>query len=224
MATKSPLAVENMFRAMIAAAISGTAVRVNPSLGATSILFKEESFVSQHTGSRQKILTLALTAFNQYGTALTMDQLAVGLSVPPGSLHYYFNSKPELIRQLVSFILAGVRQWPPELPHRSLADELSFLLATYRKSFNAFSQTALFDLKLHYPEEWGRIIDFREGQWQRIAAAIEAGVVSGRLRPVDINLVQLVVDGMLLNPFLQDHLFLTELVDVFLLGIAQRAP
>ncbi len=177
--------------------------------------------MAQYAGSSQQILTAALTAFNQYGNALTMDLLAARLSVSPSSLHYYFNSKPELIRQLVSFILAGGRQPPREFSHRSLANELYFLLATYGKSFNAFSQTALLDLKLHYPEEWGRIIAFRKRRWQRIAATIETGVAKGLLCPVDTKLVQLVVDGMLLNPFLQEHLFLSELVDVFLFGIAQ---
>ena len=66
--------------------------------------------MSQHAPMRQQILTIALTAFNQYGNALTLDQLTARLSASPSSLHPYFNSKPELIRQLVSFILTRIRQ------------------------------------------------------------------------------------------------------------------
>jgi hypothetical protein len=74
--------------------------------------------------------------------------------------------------------------------HRSLTDELQDLLATYRKLFTAFCQNALFDLKRHYLEEWGSIMELRESQWQKIAAAINSGIASGQLRPVDTKLVQ----------------------------------
>ncbi|WP_378952555.1 TetR/AcrR family transcriptional regulator [Pelosinus sp. sgz500959] len=106
--------------------------------------------MSQHAPMRQQILTIALTTFNQYGNALTIDQLTVRLSFSPSSLHPYFNSKPELIRQLVSFILTRIRQPPLPFSHRSLTDELQDLLATYRELFTAFSQNALSDLKRHY--------------------------------------------------------------------------
>jgi AcrR family transcriptional regulator len=128
--------------------------------------------VSQHTLNRQQILTIALSTFNQYGDTFTLDQLAARLSGPPSILYPYFGSKPELIRQLVSFILDRVRQPPPELLHHSLADELRDVLATYHELFTAFSQTALFDLKLLYPKEWDSILELRESQWQRIAAII----------------------------------------------------
>jgi hypothetical protein len=49
-------------------------------------------------------------------------------------------------------------------------------LATYRELFTVFSQNALFDLKRHYPEEWGSIMELRKSQWQRIAAAINSGM------------------------------------------------
>ncbi len=100
----------------------------------------------QHEPMRQQILTIALTAFNQYGNTLTMDQLAARLSVPPSSLSPYFSSKAELVRQLVSFIRTRIRQPPLPFSHRSLAGELQDLLAAYRELFTAFSQNALFDL------------------------------------------------------------------------------
>lgn len=157
----------------------------------------------QHEPMRQQILTIALTVFNQYGNALTMDQLAARLSVPPSSLSPYFSSKAELVRQLVSFILTRTRQPPLSFSHRSLTGELQDLLATYRELFTIFSRNALFDLKRHYPEEWGSIMELRESQWQRIAAAINSGIASGQLRPVDTKLVQSMADGMLLDPFRQ---------------------
>jgi AcrR family transcriptional regulator len=173
---------------------------------------------------RQQILTIALTAFNLYGNALTMDQLATRLSVPPSSLFPYFSSKAELVRQLVSFTLTRTRQPPLPFSHRSLTDELQDLLATYRELFTVFSQTALLDLKLHYPEEWSSIMERRESQWQRITATINSGITSGQLRPVDTKLVQIMADGMLLDPFHQVPLSLAELLDMLLFGIARRAP
>lgn len=181
--------------------------------------------MSQPTDNRQQILIVALAIFNNIGNALTMDQLAARLSVPPSSLHTYFKSKPELIRQLVSFILNRVRQPPLKLSHLSLAGELRTLLATYRSSYTAFSYTALTDLKLHYPEEWSRIIELRKKQWQRISATMESNIANGQLRPTDINLLHAMVDGMLLEPFLQEApIPLTELVDILLFGIARRVP
>jgi len=108
--------------------------------------------------------------------------------------------------------------------HRPLTDELQDLLATYRELFTAFSQNALFDLKRHYPEEWGSIMELRESQWQRIAAAINSGIASGQLRPVDTKLVQITAGGMLLDPFCQGFPSLAELLDILLFGIARRAP
>ena len=178
--------------------------------------------MSQYNGSRQQVLTMVLTASDQYGDTLTLKQLTPRLSVPI-SLHRYFSIKSELIRQLIRCILSRVKQPPPELFHRSLADELRDLLATYRKSFPTFSHTSLFDLKLYYSEGWSNSMELRENQWQRIAATLEAGIASGQLRPVNINLVRMMVDAMLLDPFLQEYLSLSEVVDILLLGIA-RAP
>jgi len=180
--------------------------------------------VPQHETMRKQILTIALTAFNQYGNALTMDQLSARLSVSPNSLHPYFNSKTELIQQLVSFILTRIRQPTFSFAPRSLTEELWDLLATYRELFTVFSQTAILDLKLHYPEEWGSLMELRDSQWQRIAAAINSGIASGQLRPVDTKLVQIMADGMLLDPFRQVPLSLAELLDMLLFGIARRAP
>ena len=178
----------------------------------------------QHAPMRQQILTIALTAFNQYGNALMIDQLAARLSVPPGSLSPYFSCKAELVRQLASFILTRIRQPPLPFSHRSLADELQDLIATYRKLFTAFSQNDLFDLKRHYPEERGSIMELCESQWQRIAASINSGIASGQLRPVDTKLVQIMADEMLLAPFRQAPPSLAELLDILLFGIARRAP
>lgn len=180
--------------------------------------------MSQHSGNCQQFMNIALSAFNQYGTDLTLDQLAACLSVPSGNLHPHFNCKPELIRQLVSFVLTRVRQPPAKLSHISPAEELQVLLTIYSQSFTAFSQIALFDLKRHYPDEWNRIMQLREIHWQRIAATLETGVANGRLRPVDTNLFRMLIDGMLLDPFIQEHLALSELVDILLFGIARRAP
>ncbi|WP_110953806.1 TetR/AcrR family transcriptional regulator [Anaerosinus massiliensis] len=178
----------------------------------------------QHENMRQQILMIALTAFNQYGNALTMDQLTGGLSACPNSLHPYFNNKTELIRQLVSFTLTRIRKPTFSLAPLSLTEELWELLATYRELLTVFSHIALLDLKLHSPEEWGNLMELRESQWKRIAAAINSGIASGQLRPVDTKLVQIMTDGMLLDPFRQVPLSLAELLDMLLFGIARRAP
>nr|WP_235334167.1 hypothetical protein [Pelosinus fermentans] len=40
-------------------------------------------------------------------------------------------------------------------------------------------------------------MELRESQWQRIAAAINSGITSGQLRPVDTRLVQIMSDGVI---------------------------
>ena len=110
----------------------------------------------QHAPMRQRILTIALTSFNQYGNTLAMDQLAARLSVPPSSLSPRFSSKAELVRQLVSFIPTRIRQPPLPFSHHSLPGELPDLLATDRELFTAFSQNALFDLKTALPAGMGQ--------------------------------------------------------------------
>lgn len=92
----------------------------------------------QHEPMRQQILTIALTAFNQYGNTLTMDQLAARLSVSPSCLSPCFSSKAELVRQLVSFIRTRIRQPPLSFSYHSLTDELQDLLATYREFIHRF--------------------------------------------------------------------------------------
>ena len=180
--------------------------------------------MSQHRISRQQILTTALSTFNQYGDAVTMQQVAARLFISPGSLNSYFSHKPELIRQLVDLALTKVKQPPAELSYLSPTDELRVLLTAYSESFTAFSQTALFDLQRYYPEEWNRVRESRASQWQRIAATLETGAASCRLRPVNTNLFRMMVDGMLLEPFLQEQLLLPELIDILLFGITRRTP
>ncbi len=178
--------------------------------------------MSLHISSPQQILTTALSVFNQYGNALTPDQLAARLAVSANNLPFYFDSKAELVRQLVNFTLTRIRKPPADLFYLSPVEQLRVLLTTYSESFTAFSQIALLDLKRHYPEEWSRIRELRESQWQRIATTIETNAASNRLRPVNPHLFRMLAEGMLLDPFLQEHLSLPELLDLLLLGIARR--
>ena len=182
--------------------------------------------MSQHSGSRQQFLTIALSVFNQYGDALTMHQLALAarLSISSGNLYPYFCHKSELIRQLVSFVLTWVKQPSSELSRLSPIEELRVLLTTYSESFTVFSQIALFDLRLYYPEEWEKIMELRRSHWQRIAATIETGADNGQLRSVNNNLFRMMVDGMLLDPFLQEYISRSELVDILLFSTARRVP
>lgn len=179
--------------------------------------------MSQHSCGRQQVLNIALSIFNQYGDALTIHQLSAHLSPSPGSQHVYFCCKPDLIRQLVDFVLTKVKQPPAKLSDLPLTDELRVLLTTYSESFTSFSQTAMFDLIRYYPEELDRIMNHRESHWQRIAVTLEAGAANGRLRQVNSNLFRMMVDGMLLDPLLQEHISLSELVDILLFGMARRA-
>lgn len=180
--------------------------------------------MSENISRSQQILTAALSVFNQYGTALTLDQLATHLAVPPSNLPLYFDSKVDLIRQLISFTLAKVQKPSVDLYCLSPTEQLQVLLVTYGETLTAFSQIALLDLRHHYPEEWSRIRELRENQWQRIAAIIETGVTNDQLRPVNTRLFRILAAGMLLDPFLQERLSLPELVDILLFGIARRAP
>jgi hypothetical protein len=77
--------------------------------------------VPHHAPMHQQIVPITLTAFNQYGNALTVDQLTTRLFVPSN------NRSPNL----------RTRQRPLPFNHRSLTDELQDLLATYRKLFTA---------------------------------------------------------------------------------------
>lgn len=179
--------------------------------------------MSQPVLNRQQILSAALTAFNQQGDIVTLNQLAARLSIPPSSLHPYFSGKLALIKQLVRFALAKPREPLAQLPRLSAADEFQDLLAAYQRSLTAFSETALFNLRLYYPEEWGKILRRRESQWQKIIVAIEAGCGARRRCSVDTGLLQIMVDGILLTPFFHEHFTLPELMNILLFGIAQRA-
>jgi AcrR family transcriptional regulator len=179
--------------------------------------------------SQREILLAAQTAFNQQGAAFTLKQLTARLSLSPDQFYSYFNSKTELISQLVGFRLNNIRQMTDELPYHSLSTELSALLFAYQQTLAPFSRIALLDLKLHYPAEWDQIITIRENQWQKIAATLEVNIAGGRLHSIDISLLQNMVDGILQDPFCLETIWcsntvlseLEKLVDIFLFGIAQ---
>ena len=183
------------------------------------------------TTIRQRIVSAAREELSTRSVTFTMNHLAARLGISKRSIYKHFYSKQALISDVIDHTLREITRQEEFIYQNSalpLPDQLKQLLLLYFRALRPFRKTVLRDLRRYYAEEWQKLVDFRQKKWEMIAGLLQTEIDTGRIRPVNYAILQLIVSNTVQN-LLDDqspaknavplNTAMRELTDILLTGI-----
>lgn len=124
-----------------------------------------------------------------------MSDLTKRLSVSKSSLYEHFSSKDELIATILDIILKDFQEQEDKIYNSDLPiiEKLKALLTITSRAFEPIPNRVYDDLRLTYPEEWKKVIDFRKERMERVVALLSQGMEEGTIRQVKLGVVQQII-------------------------------
>lgn len=159
---------------------------------------------------RNRIIAATVEEVNLRGFKFTMSDLARRLSVSKSSLYEHFASKDALISSIVDLILHDFCS-QEEMVYGStlsLIEKLKAILTIKPDRFEPFSNRVYEDLRLTYPDEWEKVVQFRQERLDRLATLLQQGIDVGIIRPIHVAVAQQTIISALNG--LTSYSFLTE--------------
>jgi len=183
------------------------------------------------TAIRRRILSTAREELSTRSVKFTMNHLSARLGISKKSIYKHFHSKQALIGCVIDHALLEItcqEKFIYQNSSLSLPDQLRQLLLLYIQALDPFRRTVLSDLKRYYANEWQKIADFRQKKGDMIAGLLQTEIDTGRIRPVNYAIMQLIVSNTVQN-LLDDpsvlknavplNIAMQELADILLTGI-----
>ncbi|MBE3572191.1 MAG: TetR/AcrR family transcriptional regulator [Moorella humiferrea] len=185
---------------------------------------------------RDKILaTMKRLAGERGFRAVTTDELAAACGISKRTLYRYFNSKDEIVEQVldnvlqevgdrVEAILTGPLSPPAKLQAmaRAIAEEVRFL-----------EPHIFHDLQHYYPHLWEKIDRFRTERSERLGQVYLEGCQKGFFKEFNVALVinsfiaaarAVISPGFLINHNISLPRAMDTMVEIFLHGISKSSP
>lgn len=157
---------------------------------------------------RTRIILAAVEEINLRGFKFTMGDLAKRLSISKSSLYEQFSSKDELIAAILDTVLNDFRAQETRIYQSDLTivKKLQAVLTVTSQTFEPFHNRVYDDLRVTYPEEWKKVVDFRKERMNHLTGLLLRGMEDGSIRHVHIGVIQHILSS---TDFTSYH-FLTE--------------
>ncbi|GAB6173151.1 TetR/AcrR family transcriptional regulator [Paradesulfitobacterium aromaticivorans] len=151
---------------------------------------------------RAQILKSATAQIIKYGLrGFTLDDITAELSISKKTLYKYFESKNELISEIIEGAVSVEKERATEemSKYDNWFDKLKALLSVY--SYNAIPYRVLDELNRYFPQERTKIESIGEYQEQIALSLLEEGIVKGDIAPdVSPSVVTLAFKKIFLTP------------------------
>ena len=182
---------------------------------------------------RNRIIAATVEEINLRGFKFTMSDLTKRLSISKTSLYEQFSSKDELVATILDIVLNDL--WTQEqkiyTSDLSIVEKLKAVLTVKQDRFEPFHNRVYEDLRLTYPREWEKVTQFRKKRMKHLTDLLQEGVVQGRIRPVNMAVVQQMIESTIND--LINYQFLSEnnmtysdavavMIDVIIKGIMAK--
>lgn len=146
---------------------------------------------------RNRIIMATIEEINLRGFKFTMSDLVKRLSISKSSLYEHFSSKDELISTILDMVLNDFEAQEEKIYHSDLPiiEKLKAILTITPRGVEPFHNRVYDDLRLTYPDQWQKVIRFRNGRMDRITALLRQGIDAGIIRHVNLEVVQQIIDS-----------------------------
>lgn len=159
----------------------------------------------------ERIRTESLSLMNEKGMSFTVAELANRLAVSKRCIYKYFDSKIDLVEDVLAEILADLQQQLQMIvksSQLSTIDKVKALMTSSPKALGPLSSRIVMDVRRRLPSQWDNFEYFFEERWLEIRAIIERGEKEGEFRSVDLNILRQIYRGSINE--LNEYNFLTN--------------
>lgn len=160
---------------------------------------------------RARIIMAAAEEINFRGFKFTMSDLTKRLSISKSSLYEYFSSKHELITIIIDKAQEDIQAQDDKIysnSELSIIEKFQALVIVTPKLFGPISDQIYYDLRNNYPDEWHKVIAFRQERMDRLITMIVQGMEASILRPINYKVLRQLIIGAMNDLF--DYQFLAE--------------
>ncbi|RNB78635.1 TetR/AcrR family transcriptional regulator [Brevibacillus panacihumi] len=183
---------------------------------------------------KKRLQQAALELIVKKGLKFTMNDLAALLGISKRTIYEHFESKEQMISVIVDEAIAEVKQAEKAIyDHQdwSSVRKLKEVLSILPSGLHIGDVRLLDEMKRFAPEEWKKIDQLLQEEWDTVTAIIHEGIASGELRPVHVpTVIQIMrgASGAIFDPGFLIHSTesLTSavhtMVDTLLYGITTR--
>ncbi len=182
---------------------------------------------------REKIIDTTIAIFTDKGLKLTMDDVAKQLNISKKTLYKIFRDKEELFLAVADEIFSDIKQSEHMLQTRQdldIVEKIKSIMIVMPERYQNIGLSNLYQLKDKYPSVYARVAEYLESDWDATIALMKQGMAEGKIRPISIPIVKLMVESTIQHFFSSDVLIengmtyeqgLQEMLDVILQGITE---
>lgn len=183
---------------------------------------------------KDRIAKTAIALFHVRGIKFTMSDLARDLGVSKSTLYEHFPSKDALIGYIVEQINEEAQIRFREIIENSnltVPEKLKGILLIVPKDFEHSFLRLFIELRRYHPEQWTKIEQGINEEWEVITGLVEEGINSGVLRSMDTPVLIQTLKTLMKSIFEQGGIAsnqitiqesLAMMVDIVLYGIISK--
>ena len=185
---------------------------------------------------RQQILEGTIRAFNQKGIKFTMDDIAKQLGISKKTIYTVFADKEELLLAMVDYMFDSIKESEMKILHNgglTTVEKIRRILGVLPEGYRDVDFRQLYMLKDKYPTIYNRLERRLETGWETTINLIERGISEGVIRPINIQLLKVMLESALEQFFQRDVLIrndltyndaLDQVVEILVEGIVVHKP
>lgn len=183
---------------------------------------------------RDRITKAVIEEIHDKGIKFTMDDLAGRLGISKRTLYEHCSSKVEVLDNIIEQTLREADEKTIQIvedPELSLIDKIKGVMTVLPNHYELYDLKILDQLKRYFPEQWTKVNDALQDDWNTLRVLIEQGIREGIIRDMNVNLImKLIIDAtnstLDQRFFLKNHISVTQalssIVEVLLYGLMPR--
>lgn len=180
---------------------------------------------------KETILKGTIQVFNDKGLKFTMDDIAERLKISKKTLYKVFDDKETLFLTMVDYIFDSIKESERKViedESLSTVEKIHKILGVLPEGYRDVDFRQLYLLKGKYPNIYRQVELRLETGWESTIELIELGMAEGRIRPLNIPILKMMLEASIEQFFQRDVLVqnnisyqdaLDEVVDILMEGI-----
>lgn len=158
---------------------------------------------------KEKIIEATIRVFNQKGLKFTMDDIAKELSMSKKTIYTVFEDKESLLFEMVDYCFDKIKESEDAVlsdETLSTAEKIRKILGVLPESYMDIDFRQLYSLKAKYPKTYRKVEQRLESGWEKTIALISQGMEDGIVRPVNVQIVKMMLEASIEQFFARDIL------------------
>lgn len=165
---------------------------------------------------RARIIDAFIEEIQYKGIKCTMDDVASRLGISKRTLYQHFPSKAELLDTVVEQTLKEADEKTEQIVQDSslsLLEKIRSVMMVLPNHYELYDLRILEQMKRHYPEQWKKINDNLQDDWDVLRTLIEQGMKENLIVTNNVSLImKLIIDAT--NSTLDQRFYLENNISV----------